>query len=65
MFFNLLNHPQFVPGLTNRIDSLANSYNRTAATRNYLTPGNLNFNRPDAIFSSAPRTIELALKLVF
>jgi hypothetical protein len=64
-FFNLFNHPQFIPGFASRIDSVSSSYNNTAATRNYLTPGNAIFNRPDAVFPSNPRTIQVGAKFIF
>jgi len=62
--FNALNHPQFVPGFTNRVDNPVNP-NATGNVFNYLTPGNAIFNNPEAIYSSNPRGIQLALKLLF
>jgi hypothetical protein len=64
-FYNFFNHPQFVPGLVNRVDVLSQFYNNTPATVSYLTPGNPNFNNPESIYSSQPRSIQLALKLMF
>ena len=64
-FFNLFNHAQFVPGAPNRVDVQGNLYNNTAATVNYLTPGNAAFNNPEALYSSNPRAVQLALKLIF
>jgi hypothetical protein len=64
-FFNLFNHAQFVPGAPNRVDVQGNLYNNTAATVNYLTPGNAAFNNPEALFSSNPRAVQLAVKLIF
>ncbi|MDQ6679203.1 MAG: carboxypeptidase regulatory-like domain-containing protein [Acidobacteriota bacterium] len=61
-FLNSLNHPQFVPGLLNQINSTSQT---GGGVRNYLTPGKANFNNPEATFSSNPRTIQLALKLIF
>jgi hypothetical protein len=61
---NALNHPQFVPGFTNRVDNPANP-NFTGNVFNYLTPGNAIFNDPEAIYSSNPRVIQLALKILF
>ncbi|MDE3195190.1 MAG: TonB-dependent receptor [Acidobacteriota bacterium] len=63
-FFNLLNHPQFVPGFLNRIDNPAVP-NTSGAVFNYLTPGNAIFNNPEAIYSSNPRGVQLALKVLF
>lgn len=64
-FYNLLNHPQFVPGLVDRVDAISAAFNNGPATVNYLTPGNSIFNNPEAVYSSSPRNIQLALKLIF
>ena len=63
-FYNLLNHPQFVPGFVNRVDNPAVP-NNGGNVFNYLTPGNAVFNDPEAIYSSNPRGIQLALKVLF
>jgi hypothetical protein len=62
--FNLFNHPQFVPGFVNRADNPAVP-NTSAAVWNYLTPGTDIFNNPEAVYSSNPRGVQLALKLFF
>lgn len=62
--FNALNHPQFVPGFTNRADNPPNA-NNSGNVFNYLTPGNAIFNNPEAIYSSNPRGIQIALKVLF
>lgn len=64
-FFNAFNHAQFVPGLVDRVDVLSQVYNNGPAVVNYLTPGNATFNNPEAIYSNNPRSIQLALKLIF
>ena len=61
-FLNVLNHPQYTPGLLNQVDSIG--YTGSAAT-NYLKPSNGIFNRPDQAFSSNSRTLQMALKLIF
>ena len=61
-FLNVLNHPQFTPGFTNRVDSIG--YTGTAAT-NYLKPSNAIFNQPDQAFASNSRTLQMALKFIF
>ena len=61
-FLNILNHPQFTPGLTNRVDSIG--FVGTAAT-NYLKPSNAIFNHPELAFPSNSRTLQMALKLIF
>jgi hypothetical protein len=61
-YLNVLNHPQFTPGFTNRVDSIG--YTGVAAT-NYLKPSNATFNQPDQVFSSNSRTLQMALKFIF
>jgi hypothetical protein len=63
-FFNLLNHAQFVPGFINRVDN-PSTPNTSGNVFNYLTPGNPIFNNPEAVYSSNPRNIQLALKILF
>jgi hypothetical protein len=63
--YNLFNHPQFIPGFVNRIDAVSSAYNNTAAVKNYTTPGTSVFNNPEAIYSSNPRNIQLAVKVIF
>ncbi len=62
--YNALNHAQFVPGSVNGVEST--SVTSSAATS--LLGIGLNpslFNRPDLVFSSHPRIIQLALRLNF
>jgi hypothetical protein len=62
-FFNFLNHPQYIAGT---LDDVALALNVTGvAQSNYLNPASPVFNRPDLAFSSNPRVIQLAAKLVF
>ena len=63
-FFNLLNHAQFVPGFTDRVDNPV-VLNNSAVSRSFLIPGNPNFNNPEAVFSSNPRNMQLSLKFLF
>lgn len=63
-FFNFLNTPQFVPGSVNGVEPTAQTGD---AVTSLVTIG-LNrtlFNRPDLVFSSHPRVIQLALRLNF
>jgi Carboxypeptidase regulatory-like domain len=60
--FNLLNHPQFVPGSLNDVASIGYT---GSGVSNYLTPGNTVFNRPDQTFASNARTLQLGLKVKF
>jgi hypothetical protein len=60
--FNAFNHPQFLSGKINTIDSVGDT---AGATTNFLKPGNGLFNHPEKVFSSNSRTLQLALKLSF
>jgi hypothetical protein len=59
-FFNLLNHPQYVPGSVNDVSPI-----RTTTVANLNTVGRSDFNHPDRIFSSNPRVIQMALRFDF
>ncbi len=59
---NLFNHPQFTPGYLNDIASLGQS---GSTIRTILLTGNKNFNQPNLVFSSNPRTLTLVVKYVF
>ena len=60
--FNVLNHPQFVPGSLNDIASIG--YTGTGVS-SYLTPGNAKFNHPEETFASNARSLQLGLKVKF
>ena len=60
--FNVLNHPQFIPGLINDVASFGIT---STATSNYLTPGNAVFNKPELVFPGNARTLQLGLKFKF
>jgi len=60
--FNLFNHPQYIPGSPNDvapIDSVA------VGQVNTIFEGNTDFNRPQNVFSSNPRVIQVALRFDF
>jgi hypothetical protein len=59
-FFNLFNHPQYVPGSVSDVAPIA-----TTGVSNLNTVGFNEFNRPDLIFSSNPRVIQMTLRLDF
>ena len=62
--FNALNHSQFVPGSVNGVEATA----QTSSAATGLLAVGVNptlFNRPDLVFSSHPRVIQLALRLNF
>jgi hypothetical protein len=58
--FNVLNHPQFVPGYLNDVASIGFTTDRT-----FLVPGATNFNGVEGIFPSNARTLQLGLKVIF
>jgi hypothetical protein len=61
-FLNVLNHPQYTPGLLSQVNSIGFT---GAAQTNYLKPSNAIFNRPDQAFPSNARTLQMALKFIF
>lgn len=60
--FNAFNHAQFVPGSVNGVEATSQT---SAAATNLVTVGTPDFNRPDSVFSSHPRVIQLALRFNF
>jgi len=63
-FYNAFNHPQYVPGSVNGVEATA----QTSTPATALLGTGLNptlFNRPDLVFSSHPRIIQMALRLNF
>jgi hypothetical protein len=61
--FNAFNHAQFVPGSVNGVEATGQT---SAAVTNLITIGRSGlFNRPDQVFTSHPRVIQLALRLNF
>jgi hypothetical protein len=59
-FINGLNHPQYVTGTPNSVVPIAST-----VVGNVNTVGRAQFNKPDLVFSSNPRIIQLALRLKF
>ncbi len=60
--FNALNHPQYIPGSTNDVAPINTA---GVAQLNTIFAGNTDFNRPQNVFSSNSRIIQLALRLDF
>ncbi len=58
--YNVLNHPQFVPGYLNDIASYSFTNDRS-----FLAPKNGNFNDVEHAFASNARTLQLGLKFIF
>jgi Carboxypeptidase regulatory-like domain len=61
-FFNAFNHPQFIPGLPNDVAPLPTT---GVGQVNTIFAGNTDFNRPDRVFSSNSRVIQMALRFDF
>lgn len=59
-FFNLFNHPQYIPGSPNDVAPVI-----TTGVAQLNTVTSPIFNRPDRVFSSNPRSIQLALRFDF
>jgi len=59
---NVFNHPQYVPGSLNQINSIG--YTGTAVT-NALVAGNSSLGQWNKVFSSQERTVQLVLKFSF
>ena len=59
--FNMFNHPQFVTGKINDVESDG----VTGPARNFFIPNNSVFDNARQNFSSNPRTMQLALKFSF
>jgi len=57
---NVLNHPQFVPGSLNDVQSIGYT-----GSRSFLQPGNAQFNNPEKVFASNARALQLAAKFIF
>ena len=69
-FFNALNHPQYIPGSPNDVQPVTTTTvgqvnTITAANISLANPGLATFNRPDRVFLSNPRVVQLALRFDF
>ena len=60
--FNVFNHPQFISGYLNQINSFGDT---SALATNFLKPQSAAFNNPQAAFPSNARTMQLGAKFVF
>lgn len=65
--FNIFNHPQYVGGFLNDVAPFGYGAGTISGdlARNTLIPGNVNFQQWSQAFSSNPRQMQLALKLIF
>lgn len=59
-FYNLFNHPQYVPGSVNGVEPIA-----TTGVSQINTVGQADFDVPSHVFSSHPRLIQLAARFNF
>lgn len=57
---NAFNHPQYIAGTPNSVTPIS-----TTAVANFNTAGSSQFNRPDLVFSSNPRLIQLSARFTF
>lgn len=64
-FLNFFNHPQFVAGRVNDVSSATLVDVTGQSVTNVLRADNANFGKFNTVFSSVPRTVQLALKFVF
>lgn len=60
--FNLLNHPQYLPGSLNTVNSIASA---SATSRLFDQVSSPKFNHKEQVFSSNPRTMQLSGKIIF
>jgi len=61
-FLNALNHPQYIAGSINQVNSVI--YTNTSAA-NYVNPASSSFNNPAIAFSSNPRVMQIGAKIFF
>lgn len=61
-FYNLFNHPQYTGA--NIRDAQSVGYTGTEV-RNFLNPANTTFYRPDTVFSSNPRFLQIGARVTF
>ena len=59
-FYNVFNHPQYVPGSVNGVEPIA-----TTGVSQINTVGQTDFNVPSHVFSSHPRLIQLVARFNF
>ena len=62
---NLFNHPQYIAGTPDAAQLPNNFSIYTPGVKSFVTAGNSNFNQPEVTFSSNPRSMLIAAKLVW
>ncbi len=63
-FFNMLNHAQYTGSYLSDVGYPANAFT-AGSVKNFTNPANVNFQRPDQVFSSNPRSIQVSAKIIF
>jgi hypothetical protein len=58
--FNIFNHPQFVPGSVNTVNSIG-----FTNITNFVSVKSASFNDPTQFFSNNPRIVQLVAKFIF
>ena len=61
-FFNVFNHPQYVPGSVNTVDAIGTT---GLTTLNQIAPLTSDFLNPSAVLSSNPRVVVVGARFVF
>jgi hypothetical protein len=64
-FNNIFNHPQFLPGFVNRVDSVSFPAGVSPGPQAFTQAASSGFNQVQNEFSSNSRTLQLVVKLVF
>jgi len=64
-FLNILNHPQYVGGFLDRVDSVSFAAGASPGPTSFLTPSSSAFNHPDLGFASNARQLQLVAKFSF
>jgi hypothetical protein len=62
---NLFNHPQYIGGWLNDVAPANSTILTSSQVRNFLNPADSTFNRPDLVFPSNPRILQVAVKFSF
>jgi hypothetical protein len=64
-FLNILNHPQYLAGFTDRVDQVSFPAGASPGPTSYLTATSTAFNKPSLAWSNNPRNMQLAAKFTF
>lgn len=64
-FLNILNHPQYLAGFLNRVDSVQFPAGASPGATSYVTAASAGFNQPSLDWASNSRALQLAAKFTF